>query len=105
MTGRGDVCLVGMPAGGDRPGGWGAWLISLSPPRGEDQVGWEGLRFGGASQGRAVYAARVGGVAPAGAKGLLVVSMCQMASVSLRAMSTRATDAPRWRPSRVLVRW
>ena len=33
-------------------------------------------------------------VAPAGAKGLLVVSMCQMASVSLRAMSTRATDGP-----------
>src|SRR3954466_1336669 len=26
-------------AGGDRPGGWRAGLISLSPPRGEDQVG------------------------------------------------------------------
>ena len=34
-----------------------------------------------------------------------VWSMCQMASVSLRATSTRATLAPRWRPSRLLVRW
>src|SRR3954469_19106094 len=75
--------------GGDRPGGWGAGLISLSPPRGEDQVGSEGLCSGGASQGRAVYAARAVVVAPAGAKGLLAVSMCRIASVSLRAMSTR----------------
>src|SRR3954470_21174650 len=30
-------------ADGDRPGGWRAGLISLSPPRGEDQVGWEGF--------------------------------------------------------------
>jgi hypothetical protein len=35
---------------------------------------------------------------------LVSVSMCQMASVSLRVMSTRGTDAPRWRPSRALVR-
>src|SRR4051812_33260891 len=75
--------------GGDRPGGQGAGLTSLSPPRGEDQVGSEGLRSGGASQGRAVYAARAVVVAPAGAKGLLAVSMCRIASVSLRAMSTR----------------
>src|SRR4051794_5058228 len=81
--------------GGERPGGSGAELISLSPPRGEDQVGSEGLRPGGASQGRAVYAARAVVVAPAGAKGLLVVSMCQMASVSLRAM---------WAVSRILDR-
>src|SRR4051812_19850809 len=33
-------------------------LVSLSPPRREDQAGWEGLRSGGASQSRAVYAAR-----------------------------------------------
>jgi hypothetical protein len=33
------------------------------------------------------------------------VSMCQIASVSWRTMSTRATFAPRWRPKRVLVRW
>jgi hypothetical protein len=39
-----------------------------------------------------------------GAKGLPAVSMCQMASVSLRAMSTQVNDGPRWRPSRVLVR-
>src|SRR3954464_5415042 len=77
--------------------------LSIASSR-EDQVGWEGLRSGGASQGRAVYAARAVVVAPAGAKGLLVVSMCQIASVSLRAMSTRATEGPRWRPSRVLVR-
>src|SRR4051794_38341076 len=77
--------------------------LSIASSR-EDQVGSEGLRSGGASQGRAVYAARAVVVAPAGAKGWWVVSMCQMASVSLRAMSTRATEGPRWRPSRVLVR-
>src|SRR3954471_20245491 len=37
-------------SGGDRPGERGAALISLSPPRGEDQVGWEGLRSGSAIQ-------------------------------------------------------
>ena len=41
----------------------------------------------------------------AGEKNEPVWSMCQMASVSLRATSTRATLAPRWRPSRLLVRW
>ena len=68
-----------------------------------DQVGWEGLRSGGASQLRALYGAR-DSAAPAGAKGLLVVSMCQIASASRRARSTWATFGPRWRPSRVLVR-
>lgn len=43
---------------------------------------------------RAVYAARAG-VAPAGAKGWLRVSMCQIASARRRAMSTWATLAPR----------
>jgi hypothetical protein len=62
------------------------------------------LRCGGASQGRAVYATRAVVVAPAGAQGLEVVSMYQIASVSRRAMSTRAIERPRWRPSRVLVR-
>jgi hypothetical protein len=71
---------------------------------GEDQVGWEGLRSGGAIQWRAVYAAR-GFAAPAGAKGWEVVSMYQIASASRRARSIRAILAPRWRPSRVLVRW
>ena len=51
------------------------------------------------AQGRAVCAARMGGVAPAGGKGWWLVSMCPMASVSMcpmvsvsrRAMSTRTT--------------
>jgi hypothetical protein len=41
----------------------------------------------------------------AGEKNEPVCSMCQMASVSLRATSTRATLGPRERPRRVLVRW
>ncbi len=40
-----------------------------------------------------------------GLKGWLVVSMCQIASVSLRAMSICATLAPRCLPRRCLVRW
>jgi hypothetical protein len=40
-----------------------------------------------------------------GVKGWLVVSMCQIASVSLRAMSIWATFAPRCLPSRRLLRW
>jgi hypothetical protein len=43
--------------------------------------------------------------APAGAKGWFRVSMCQIASVSLRARSIWATLGPRWRPSRRLVCW
>ena len=43
--------------------------------------------------------------APAGAKGWLRVSMCQIASVSFLAMSIWATLAPRWRPRRFLLRW
>jgi hypothetical protein len=43
--------------------------------------------------------------APAGAKGWLVVSMCQMAFARRRAMSTRAIFLPRWRPRRRAVRW
>src|SRR3954470_4390248 len=93
------------PQGGARSDRWGAGLISLSPPRREDQAGWEGLRSGGASQSWAVYAARALCGAPAGAKGLVVLSIHQMASASLRAMSTRATFAPRCLPRRVLVRW
>ena len=77
--------------------------LSIAASRG-DQVGWEGLRSGGATQSRALYEAR-DCAAPAGAKGWLVVSMCQIASASRRARSTWATLGPRWRPSRVLVRW
>jgi len=40
-----------------------------------------------------------------GANGSPLVSMCQIASARVRASSTRATLAPRWRPRRVLVRW
>ena len=42
--------------------------------------------------------------APAGAKGSLRVSMCQIASVSFRERSIWATLGPRWRPRRLLVR-
>ena len=40
-----------------------------------------------------------------GAKGWLRVSMCQIASVSLLAISIRATLAPRCLPRRCLLRW
>ena len=43
--------------------------------------------------------------AAVGAKGWLLVSMCQTASVSFLAMSICATRAPRWRPRRFLLRW
>src|SRR5215207_1863656 len=46
-----------------------------------------------------------GSVAPAGAKGSLRVSMCQIASDSRRARSTWATLAPRCLPIRALVCW
>ena len=66
-----------------------------------------GARSGGARQLMDCQAVRRF-MAPAGAKGLngwLRVSMYQIASVSLRASSIWATLAPRWRPSRRLVRW
>src|SRR4029450_1177877 len=53
-------------------------------------------------EGRQATRALVGGLA--GANGWERVSMDQLASVSWRATSTRATLAPRWRPSRCLVR-
>src|SRR5438034_10287168 len=46
-----------------------------------------------------------GSVAPAGAKGWSRVSMCQIASASLRARSIWATLAPRCLPRRALVCW
>src|SRR3954453_16961986 len=100
---RGDrSALPGAVGTGEVEGEPGSSLSRLL--KREDQVGWEGLRSGGAIQWRAVYAAR-GFAAPAGAKGWEVVSMYQIASASRRARSTRAILAPRWRPSRVLVRW
>src|SRR3954453_3178081 len=102
--GRGGVVHPVHGRGGARSGRQGAGLISLSPPRREDQVGWEGLRSGGAIQCGAVYAAR-GFAAPAGAKGWLVVSIPQITSASLRARSIRAILAPCCLPRRVRVRW
>src|SRR3954467_11110280 len=81
MTGRGGRGSAGIPIRWGSAGRTGSALISLSPPRREDQVGWEGLRFGFAIQWRAVYAAR-DLAAPAGAKGWLVVSLYQIASSS-----------------------
>ena len=67
----------------------------------KDKVGWEAaggpFRFEGRQATR-----RIAG--PAGAKGSFLLSTCQMASASRRASSTRATFAPRWRPSRRFVR-
>ena len=79
-----------------------AGLNSLSPPRGRTR--WYGSSLRWRISVRAVYAARAG-VAPAGAKGWLRVSMCQIASARRRAMSTWATLAPRCLPSRALLRW
>src|SRR6478735_537330 len=80
-----------------------AELISLSAFLGKDQADGSpcgSLRWRNSVRDR--QAAR-DDVAPAGAKLVLVDSMCQMASVSLRATSTRAILAPRCLPSRVLV--
>jgi hypothetical protein len=76
-------------AGESRGSSWAQLFIASS---GEDQVVWEPLRW--RISERAVYAARAA-VAPAGAKGWSVVSLCQIASAKRRAMSTWATLAPR----------
>ena len=78
-----------------------AMLISLSPPRagGPDRVG---ACLGGPSPAGVVYATK-GFAGPAGANGWLRVSMYQIASASLRAISTRATLVPRCRPRRRFV--
>src|ERR687887_1196369 len=80
-------------------------LISLSPPRWEDQVGWESHGWPISVEGRHAARAATWGLAGAGLNGAWVVSMRQMASASLRATSTRATAGPRWPPSRRLVAW
>ena len=78
--------------------------LSIASSR-EDQASWERLRV--RKSERAVYAARRKAAPPGAAalKGSFAVSMCQIASVTLRAMSTWATLAPRCLPSRRLVRW
>ena len=92
-------------AGGRRlraVGGWlavsGAHLCIASSAGG---AGVMGGRLRGRNSKRAVRRPDEGAAplaAAVGAKGWLVVSMCQIASVSLRAMSIWATLAPRWRP-------
>jgi hypothetical protein len=79
-----------------------AVLISLSPPSagGSGRVGASGWPI--SVKGRQATTAGAWGLA--GANGTWLVSMCQMASASLRATSTRATTGPRWRPSRCLMR-
>src|SRR6266508_5973923 len=88
--------------GGRGGGGRRAALISLSPPRGRIRL--DG-RFAPVAHLLADPQAVRGPVAPAGAKGWLRVSMCQIASASRRARSTWATLAPRCLPTRVFVRW
>jgi hypothetical protein len=108
MTGRENVGFLGYHSGTPIRRGSAGWVRSRAhlsiASWWEDQIGSEGLRSGGAIQCGAVYAAR-GFAAPAGAKGLLVVSMYQIASASRRARSTRATLAPRCLPRRARVRW
>lgn len=68
----------------------------------EDQVGWE--RPAGPSLGGVVYATRARAWDLAGVNGRFVTHMCQVASASLRATSTRATFLPRCLPRRAAVR-
>ncbi len=68
----------------------------------EDKAGWEAAPVAHLLGSRQ---AATGLVAPAGAKGWLRVSMCQIASASRRARSTWATLGPRCLPSRFFVRW
>jgi hypothetical protein len=88
--------------------GWwlGAALISLLPPRGRTRRHWRPAPGAQFQKGR--QAARRKAAPPeagVGAKGWLVVSMCQIASVSFLAMSIWATLAPRCLPRRFLLRW
>ncbi len=78
-----------------------ASLISLSPPLRRTRRNGNVAPVAQLLEGRHA-ASRCG--APAGANGWLRVSMCQIASASLRAMSTWATLAPRCLPSRRLLR-
>ena len=92
---------------GDGPGviWWlvvGAAHLSIaSSVGGSGRVGASGWPISDAGR----QAARADAWGLAGRKGTWSVSMCQMASASLRAISTRATAGPRCLPSRCLVRW
>ena len=84
-------------------GGSGAHLSMACSAAG---LGVMGGRLRGLKSKMGSQAARRNVEPPAdGVKGLLRVSMCQIASVNLRAMSTWATFAPRCFPRRRLVRW
>src|SRR5215207_9186818 len=103
---RGLVVRCGQGGGGQGPRAvwwWRATLKSLSPlqRRGPCEMGGS-LRRRISKESR--QAAR-GKRAPAGAKGWLRVSMCQIASVSLRERSIWATFGTRCLPRRLLVRW
>jgi putative transposase len=77
--------------------------VSIAPSGRGDWAESEGLVRRCMSEESRQAARRKG--APAGAKGWLRVSMCQIASVSLRDSSIWATLGPRWRPRRRLVCW
>jgi hypothetical protein len=103
-TGRAPEALDG---GGDRRlGAVSEWVVAsgahvcIAPWRG-DRAKWEGsFRRRNSIESRQAARRKP---APAGANGWLRVSMCQIASVSLRDSSIGATLGPRWRPSRRLV--
>jgi hypothetical protein len=96
-------CVVS-PSHGGRccGGGWGAGLISLSPPRGGGQGR---LEFAPVAHLLKDGQAARGSVAPLGANASPRLSMCQIASDSRRARSTWATLPPRCLPIRALVCW
>ena len=78
-------------------GWWRAALISLLPAQRQDQATLEAGSGGSSPKGPSGGQTKVE-PAGAGVKGWLWVSMCQMASVSFRAMSIWATLAPAGSP-------
>ncbi len=77
--------------------------VSIAPLACGDRAEWEGSFRRRISKVSRQAARRK--PAPAGANGWLRVSMCQIASVSLRESSIWATLGRRWRPRRRLVCW
>jgi hypothetical protein len=82
--------------------GCGATLMSLWPPRWEDQAKLDVRSRAHVQKGDQAARRKV---APRGANFWLRVSMCQIACASRRAMSIWAILAPRCLPSRFLLRW
>ncbi len=81
----------------------GGWRSHLSIASLKKDQARSGTRSGSAISHEGRHATR-DSRAPAGAKGWLRVSMCQIASARKRATSTRATLGPRCLPSRLLLR-